>query len=207
MTVQVGGWGFALLALGVAVSCFLVGAINPAAILARLLGKDVRASGSGNPGATNAGRVLGVRWGVLVLLLDVVKGLLPTLLLLKVAGTWLALWGSLFVILGHMFSPYLRGRGGKGVATALGAIIAVQPWCVLAIIPVFGIAFAVLRYVGLASAVTAVVLGVIGVVEALRAHNAIARWEGWWLALVGVIVLSRHRRNVLAWWGSRRSVA
>ncbi|MEO7071273.1 MAG: glycerol-3-phosphate acyltransferase, partial [Nostocoides sp.] len=59
---------------------FVIGSVNPAAIIARLLGRDLRASGSGNPGATNAGRVLGTRWGIVVGVLDVLKGFLPTLL-------------------------------------------------------------------------------------------------------------------------------
>ncbi len=118
--------------VGVAVVSFLVGAVNPATLLARALGRDLRASGSGNPGATNAGRVLGRKWGVLVLLLDVLKAYLPTLLVLRTIGLAAALLAGLAVVLGHVFSPFLRGRGGKGVACALGAILAIVPWVGLA---------------------------------------------------------------------------
>ena len=76
---------------GVAALCFLVGSINPATILARALGRDLRSSGSGNPGATNAARVLGPRWGVVVLLLDVAKAWLPSLLVLRTMGTLAAI--------------------------------------------------------------------------------------------------------------------
>ena len=104
----------------VAVVCFLIGSINPASLVARALGRDLRSAGSGNPGATNAGRVLGRKWGVLVLVLDVAKAWLPTVLVLRTMGTVPALVAGLAVVLGHVFSPFLRGRGGKGVACALG---------------------------------------------------------------------------------------
>ena len=180
--------------LAILAICFFVGAVNPAALVARALGKDVRGSGSKNPGATNAGRVLGVRWGVVVLLLDVAKGFLPTALLVRHVGPWVVLAGSLFVVLGHMFSPYLRGRGGKGVATTLGALV------------VFGVAYAVFRYVGLASAAVALGLVLTGVLAAFGAMTSIPRAMGWWLAIVGAIVLVRHRDN-LRGWRRARSIA
>ena len=110
-----------------AVLAFLLGAVNPATILARVLGKDLTHSGSGNPGATNAGRVLGVRWGVVVGVLDVLKGLVPVVVAHELLGPVVALVVGLAVVLGHIWSPFLRGHGGKGVATSLGAILAVQP--------------------------------------------------------------------------------
>ena len=110
-----------------AVVCFLIGSVNPAALVGRSLGHDLRTSGSGNPGATNAGRVLGRKWGVLVLVLDVAKAYLPTLLVLRTLGTVPALVAGLSVVLGHVFSPFLRGHGGKGAACALGAVLAVEP--------------------------------------------------------------------------------
>ena len=109
----------------VAVLCFLIGSINPATLLARALGRDLRAAGSGNPGATNAGRVLGRKWGVLVLVLDVAKAWLPTMLVLRTMGTVPALVAGSAVVLGHVFSPVPAGRGrqrggerARGVAGA-----------------------------------------------------------------------------------------
>ena len=74
-----------------AVAAFLLGSVNPATILARILGKDLAHSGSGNPGATNAGRVLGARWGVVVGVLDVLKGYLPVVLAAQFLGPMVAL--------------------------------------------------------------------------------------------------------------------
>ena len=111
----------------VAVVCFLIGSVNPASLSPGRTGRDLRASGSGNPGATNAGRVLGRKWGALVLVLDVLKAYLPTLVVLRTMGTVPALVAGFAVVLGHVFSPFLRGRGGKGVACALGTVLAVEP--------------------------------------------------------------------------------
>ena len=116
----------------IAVVCFLIGSINPATLVARALGRDLRGSGSGNPGATNAGRVLGRKWGALVLVLDVGKAWLPTFVVLRAMGTVPALVAGFAVVLGHVYSPFLRGKGGKGVACALGATLAV------AVVPRFG---------------------------------------------------------------------
>ena len=110
-----------------AVLGFFVGSINPATIIARTRHADLR-QGSGNPGATNVGRVLGLRWGVVVGLLDVLKGFVPTFLALLLFDRLTAYVVGLATVLGHVLSPFLRGRGGKGVATSLGAILAVFPW-------------------------------------------------------------------------------
>src|SRR5688572_19656957 len=120
------GWLAAQVVL-VAVVCFLIGSVNPASLVGRSLGLDLRGAGSGNPGASNAGRVLGREGGVLVRVVDVGKAWLPTFLGLRALGTVPALVAGLSVVLGHVFSPFLRGRGGKGVACALGAVLAVEP--------------------------------------------------------------------------------
>jgi acyl phosphate:glycerol-3-phosphate acyltransferase len=189
--------------VAVAVVSFLVGGINPATLLARALGRDLRASGSGNPGATNAGRVLGRKWGVLVLLLDVAKAYLPTLLVLRSIGLVAALVAGLAVVLGHVFSPFLRGRGGKGVACALGAILAIVPWVGLVAVIVFAVAVSLVRYIGEASVVVTlvlVVIGVLGVVGVVPVQGLV----GAWLVVLALLVLSRHRRNVVAWWARGR---
>jgi glycerol-3-phosphate acyltransferase PlsY len=188
---------------GAVVGAFLVGSLNPATAVARLLGKDLATAGSGNPGATNAGRVLGRKWGVLVGVLDVLKGLVPVFL----AGQW---WGAelayavgLAAVLGHIWSPYLRGRGGKGVATTLGAILGVHPWVGLVILAVFAVAVALTRWVAAGSIFGALALIVTaGLVLAGRAPGDL--WTGLWLVALGAIVLARHRSNIVGWWQQRR---
>lgn len=192
-------------ALGVVlVASFLLGAVNPASIVARVLGKDLARSGSGNPGATNAGRVLGVRWGVVVGLLDVLKGYLPVVLVQQVMGTVPALCAGLAVVLGHIWSPFLRGHGGKGVATSLGAILAVQPWFGLVMVVVFALLVWRMRWVAGASVSACLVLLALG----------IGTWVGWvpggsrdvgaWCVVLALIVIYRHRRNIELWVAARR---
>jgi acyl phosphate:glycerol-3-phosphate acyltransferase len=196
------GW-LAVETVLVAVVCFFVGSINPAYLVARALGRDLRTSGSGNPGATNAGRVLGRRWGVLVLVLDVVKAWLPTAVVLRSMGTVPALVAGFAVVLGHVFSPFLRGRGGKGVACALGAVLALAPWLAVVAIMVFAVAKVVVPFVGEASVVTMIVLGLLGAVAAVGLVELVPPVVGVWLVLLSLLVLSRHRRNIVAWWERR----
>lgn len=181
------------------VASFVIGSVNPAAIIARLLRRDLRGSGSGNPGATNAGRVLGARWGIAVGLLDVLKGYLPTLLLTpRTSGPLVGVCAGA-AVLGHIWSPFLRGRGGKGVATTLGALLAMAPWLALVVVVVFAAGIAAWRTTGKASILAAFVLVVVGAVVAATSGWPSMDWAGGWSALLGVIVLARHHRNLRAW--------
>jgi glycerol-3-phosphate acyltransferase PlsY len=151
---------------------FLSGSIPFGLIIARSRGVDIRKHGSGNIGATNVWRVLGRGPGLLCFALDVLKGLAPTLL----AGWWAGLlhgdvpapresWLWLAVmaapILGHMFTPFAGFKGGKGVATGLGAMLGVFPWLHFAAWMCLGIwiaAAAISRYVSVASCLASLAL-------------------------------------------------
>jgi glycerol-3-phosphate acyltransferase PlsY len=187
----------------VALAGFLVGSVNPAALLARARGSDLRSSGSGNPGATNAGRVLGRKWGVLVLVLDVLKAFVPTWVTLWWLGLVPALVAGFAVVLGHVFSPFLRGRGGKGVACALGAILAVAPWVAVGAVVVFGVAMVLVSYIGEASVVVTGALLLLGLLSGAGLVPFVEPAVGWWLVAVSLLVLSRHRRNIRYWWERR----
>ena len=187
----------------VAVVCFFIGSINPATLLARALGRDLRASGSGNPGATNAGRVLGRKWGALVLVLDVLKAYLPTLIVLRTMGTVPALVAGFSVVLGHVFSPFLRGRGGKGVACALGTVLAVEPVVGVGAVIVFALVKIVVPFVGDPSVVTMGLVALEGLLAVFGWVPLVEPVVGVWLIALAVLVLWRHRRNILAWWKRR----
>jgi acyl phosphate:glycerol-3-phosphate acyltransferase len=197
-----------LLLAGAAALAFLVGSVNPATIVARLRGRDLAAAGSGNPGATNAGRVLGARWGVVVGVLDVAKGFVPTVVALHVAGADVAHVVGVAAVLGHIWSPFLRGRGGKGVATTLGAVLGVLPWFALVMLVVFGAVVAVTRWVAGASVTAAAVLVVLGL-AAWPGWTAPLGGRGWSTSLFAVVlagvVLVRHQRNLRGWWAERRA--
>lgn len=189
------------------VAAFVIGAVNPATILATLLGKDLRHSGSGNPGATNAGRVLGTRWGVVVGVLDVLKGLVPVLVAHQLFGTLTALCVGLAVVLGHIWSPFLRGQGGKGVATSLGAILAVQPWFGLGMLVVFAVLVWRTRWVAGASVSACLLLLLLGVLTWVRWVPFGTRETGVWCVLLALVVIYRHRRNIELWVSARRDAS
>jgi glycerol-3-phosphate acyltransferase PlsY len=183
---------------------YLLGSISPAAVLARRFGADLRATGSGNPGATNAGRAFGPRWGVVVGVLDVLKGVLPSVAALLVLGRPLAYVVALATVLGHVTSPFLKGRGGKGVATSLGALLALAWWWLGAVVAVFVAVLALTRWVGGASTAAAVAL----LPACLLVPPAPGVPADLWSRLFGcalvVIVLARHRTNLLVRLGQLR---
>lgn len=186
-----------------AVVGYALGAVNPAAIIAKVVHVDLRSSGSGNPGATNVGRVLGPRWGVLVGALDILKGFIPAVVFGILGGQTAGEVAGLAAVVGHITSPYLKGRGGKGVATTLGAILGVQPLLAIPVLIAFGVGVLIWHRVGLGAVLGAVVLAISGVV---------GWWTGWtdqadmWFAVIlAAIVLVRHQRNVREAWHQLRT--
>lgn len=133
-------------------AAYLLGSVPTGYILGSLAGVDVRKAGSGNVGATNVARVLGKGRGALTLMVDVGKGWLAVFLALQlgVSLPWRTLVG-IAVFLGHLYPIFLRFRGGKGVATALGVFLALAPGATLALIGIFALIVAVSRVVSLGS--------------------------------------------------------
>jgi len=186
---------------------YLVGSVSFAAIVARAKGVDLRRAGSGNVGATNVARTLGKKWGCVVFLLDMLKGLAPTALagalIVRNApptaaqqAAWLSV--ALAVIAGHVFSLFLGFRGGKGVATALGVVLGIYPYFTWAGLAAFGVWVAVLlisRYVSLASIAAALAFAPL-----LAAFNLGHLAQLWPLmifaAAVIALILVRHRANI-----------
>jgi glycerol-3-phosphate acyltransferase PlsY len=150
---------------------FLSGSIPFGLILVKMAGKgDVRAQGSGNIGATNVLRTGGTVLGLATLALDLLKGLVPVLLArLAGASPFLLSAVVLAAVLGHMYTPWLHFKGGKGVATALGAILAYHPAMVVPALGTFLILVLVFRYVSLGSVAAALVL-------LLTAFGFLGRW-------------------------------
>ncbi|BAM03662.1 glycerol-3-phosphate acyltransferase [Phycisphaera mikurensis] len=190
---------------------FACGSIPFAFLLGRLGGVDVRKVGSGNPGASNLGRALGRRWGVGCFVLDVLKGAVPVAAAAALDGRLgagsgpgpAAVWVTVAAaaVLGHVFTPWLGFRGGKGVATGLGATLGLWPVVTGPAVLAFGVWVAVAKvsgYVGLASVVAALALvpltGLWAWVLGVAAAEA-----GVFLALVAAVaalVIVRHRGNL-----------
>jgi len=170
---------------------YLCGAIPTGVLLARRHGVDPRDVGSGNIGATNVARAAGVTAGVLTLIGDAAKGLLP-ILITKQAGfgdAAVALTG-LAAFLGHLYSCFLQFRGGKGVATALGVLLGLAPGAMTIVLPSFLAALAASRYVSLASIVAAAVTPLVLVVmDYERATIVVA-------TMISALIIVRHRDNI-----------
>lgn len=141
------------------VLAYLIGGIPVGFLLVKLrTGQDVRAAGSGNIGATNVHRTAGKLAGIATLLLDVAKGYLAVWLAFRFSGGSTA-WASaaaITVMLGHVYTPFLHFKGGKGVATFLGAFLFLAPGAIAAVTLVFITAVAVLRMISLGSILGAV---------------------------------------------------
>ncbi len=184
---------------------YLVGSLPFGLLIARLTsGVDIRKQGSGNIGATNVARVLGAKYGAMVLVLDCLKGAIPTallpILLLPPAASrrlHLAVLTGVATILGHMFSFWIGFRGGKGVATALGVALVLSPWATAAAFVVFVTTFALSRYVSLSSMLAACVF--CGT-EMWLLWPAPFSESTWSLALfstaVPLLIVFRHRANI-----------
>lgn len=180
-------------ALGAA---YLAGSFPTAYLAGKANGVDLRTVGSGNLGATNVFRTLGWKWGLLVYLVDGLKGALPTALLPAAAGVsggWP--WGvalGVLAILGHVKPIFLLGKGGgKGVATASGVFLALAPIPALCAVGAFVITVAASRYVSLGSLVGAIVLPVAIAVQARGATPML-----FVSAAVSAFVFWTHRDNI-----------
>lgn len=177
--------------VALAVFAYLLGSLSPSLILGKLLrGIDLREHGSGNLGATNSFRVLGRLVGSLVLVADLLKGFLPVLLARQLTDPWTTVIVALFAILGHNYSLFLRGKGGKGVATGGGAVLAMMPTIMALQVVIWGLILLVTGYVSLASIVATLLFPVVVMVAGKPLAYLV-------FAIVGaLVVLWAHRQNL-----------
>lgn len=169
---------------------YLLGA-TPTSYIAGKLGRgiDLREHGSKNLGATNVYRILGWKYAIPVALIDMAKGALPVIVFASPA--WLAVAVGAAAVIGHMVSPYVSFRGGKGVATAAGMFLALAPVAVLIAIPVWGICLWLTGYVSLSSIIA--VLSVPLSVALFQPNSPTVFWAS--IVLVALIIFA-HRRNI-----------
>lgn len=189
---------------------YLLGSIPFGLLVGRMKGIDVRTAGSGNIGATNVGRLLGKKFLFLVFLLDMLKSLVPMIVASVIVRhvsldstgyfLWLAVGGA--AVVGHMFSVFLKFKGGKGVATSAGVVLGLYPYYTLAgvvAIVVFIVVFFVWRYVSLGSMLAALSFPI--------AFALIGKSKGWpvfgaqwpllaFAILMAVLIVFKHRANI-----------
>ena len=179
------------------VVAFLVGAVPFGYIVPKLArGIDIRTVGSGNPGFTNVYRAVGTGPGLVVLLADIGKGIAAVLLGRAFGGGALPVVAGVAAIAGHIGTPFLRFRGGKGVATAAGVFITLLPLETAICLALFALVVGLSRYVSLGSVVAAVGLPIAVVVVARARDGALPTYELIVAALVAVIIVLRHRDNL-----------
>lgn len=189
-----------LTAVYVALFCYAAGSVPTAYLAGRWLkGVDIRTVGSGNVGASNAMRLLGKGWGITILLLDALKGLIPLIVILHF---WLkgnphlqryAMTGALCCIVGHVFPVWLAFKGGKGVATGLGVMTALVPISVAVALPFFILIVAISRYISLGSIIAALILPVAFFID----HRLPADLELFiFIAIACIFVIYKHKTNI-----------
>ena len=184
----------------VALICYTAGSIPTAYLAGRLIkGVDIRTVGSGNVGASNAMRLLGKGWGITVLLLDALKGLIPLLIILHFSLKGnphlqrYAMTGALCCIVGHVFPVWLAFKGGKGVATGLGVMTALVPVAVAVALPFFILIVAISRYISLGSIIAALILPVAFFID----HRLPADLELFiFIAIACIFVIYKHKTNI-----------
>lgn len=185
-------------------AAYLVGGIPFGFLIGKMRGVDVRTVGSKNIGATNVFRTVGKKWGVLAFACDVLKGLIPTLLAKQWAldpelppdGSWFPLVVGVMCVVGHMLTPYMKFRGGKGVATAFGMLLGLAPALVGTAFALFAVVFALSHYISLGSISAAAFLMV-------AVWFPILGTEGWrnlpqcvLVTLMAAFVIFKHRANI-----------
>lgn len=179
--------GFAALV----VIAYLVGSVPWGLIVGKVFfDVDVRQRGSGNVGTTNVFRVLGKKAGIAVLVADMLKGFIPALIAVKLFDPWVAIFIAAAPEVGHMHSIFLKGSGGKGVATGAGILLALVPVIFLICLLAWIAVFFTTRYVSLASLTGAVLVPVLAFLIAQPVPYKIAA------VLVMAIVFWAHRGNI-----------
>jgi glycerol-3-phosphate acyltransferase PlsY len=173
---------------------FLCGSIPTGYLVAKTKRLDIRQHGSGNIGATNVARALGKKYGAAVLVIDIVKGFVPSYLASQI-GFVCGIFAGVGAVAGHTFTPYLKFRGGRGVATALGSVLGLMPLAGLACLVTWLVVLALARYVSLASICGALML-LLWVYGAGRVSGPLSKPRLALALVISVTVLIRHIPNM-----------
>lgn len=179
-----------MLEITVILLAYLLGSLQPGLWIGQtFFKKDIREHGSGNTGTTNTFRVLGKTAGIIVLILDMAKGSIATLLPIWFGVAIHPMLAGAFAIIGHVFSIFIRFKGGKAVATSAGVVLAVQPILLLGLAVVWVSVLYLSSMVSLASIITLIVAAIASLFVGDWVFTLVI-----WIAMI--IVLVRHRSNM-----------
>jgi len=185
-------------AIGLVAFGYVVGSLSPSVFFGRRFkGIDVRQHGSGNAGTTNAFRVLGTRLGLAVLFADLLKGIVPVLLARYLSTPLITVLVAFACVIGHNYSLFLRGKGGKGVATGAGAAIAMMPIPMATLIGLYLVLLFTTRIVSVASIACTVMLPVMAALFDQPLPYIVGS------CVMSAVVLWAHRGNFLRLWRRR----
>jgi glycerol-3-phosphate acyltransferase PlsY len=185
-----------------AVAAYLIGSVPTGFIVGKTKGIDIRTVGSGNIGATNVFRVLGKPAGILVLLADALKGWIAVALVSKAISRWVApgapeqaeegfqIVAAVFAVIGHNYTFWLRFKGGKGIATSAGVLLAIVPGPLAIIVSIWIILFAVTRYVSIASIAASFSLPFASWITGRSTTMILVT------AVLSVLAIYKHRTNI-----------
>jgi len=175
---------------------YLVGGIPFGFIIGKMRGVDVRTVGSKNIGATNVFRTVGKKWGLIAFACDVAKGLVPTLLAKHFAPDGIALWVGITCVVGHMLTPFMKFKGGKGVATAFGMLIGLIPGMVGVAFAIFSAVFACSHMISLGSCTASAFLAVAIWFPILGVRGAADIPQCVLVTLIALFIIFKHRANL-----------
>ena len=170
-------------------AAYFIGNISPATLVAKAAGIDIRKEGSGNPGTTNVLRVLGKKAAIATLLIDVLKGVAAVMLGRIVGNEWLGVLCGFVVFLGHIWPICFRFKGGKGIATAFGVLLAVDPIVGLLCLAVALLGAAVSKRMSIGSIAGAIALPLL--IGYFKPEFIIV------FSAMAVIVIIKHRKNIV----------
>jgi acyl phosphate:glycerol-3-phosphate acyltransferase len=183
------------------IAAYLLGSVPTAVWISKgLFNIDIRDYGSGNAGATNSYRVLGSRWGTVVMVVDMLKGLLAVKLAFLIpyyvqndfARTNFQIGLGLCAVLGHIFPIWAGFRGGKGVATLFGLVLGISPWTALGCVGVFTLVLYVTRFVSLSSILASLAFPVF-ILVIFNVDNHAYRI---FAVAVALLVILTHQKNI-----------
>ncbi len=181
-----------ILALAVLLGAYLIGSLSSAVVLCKVAGlPDPRTQGSGNPGATNVLRIGGKKLAATVLVIDVLKGVIPVVIgrLLGMDQVLLAAI-ALLAFMGHLYPVFFQFKGGKGVATALGAFLALSPLLALAGLMTWLVVFLISRI----SSLSAICAALLTPVYSLWLIDSVM--PRWLILIISLLLVWRHRSNI-----------
>ncbi len=190
--------------IAVILASYFCGSVPWAYIIGKTRGIDIRKHGSGNVGATNVMRVLGKKWGILCFILDFLKGAVP-LLAVRILYShgffcadidYLLICAAVSTVAGHVWSAFLNFKGGKGIATSAGVMLALSPLTLIAAFALWTVLFYSFRYVSLASIISAASLPFIAYLADKSGLEKISPPVLILFFILAILAIARHRGNI-----------